>query len=96
MFLLLGKPPKRVKIFDEVESAGTEVMYRCLDCKNCQNCKKSQKIDAMSIQEEIEEDLINCSVVVDTEICKTIAKLPFVTDPDFRLRPNEKNCPQNL
>ena len=69
---------------------GTEVMYRCLDCRNCQNCKKSQKIDAMSIQEEIEQDLIKRNVVVDTEKCKTIAKLPFVTDPDIILRPNEK------
>ena len=69
------KLPKCVKIFDEVESACTEVMYRCLDCRNCQNCKKSQKIDAMSIQEEIEQDLINRSVVVDTEKCKTICEI---------------------
>ena len=46
-------------------------------------------IDAMSIQEEIEQDLINRSVLVDIENCKTIAKLPFVTDPDARLMPNE-------
>ena len=98
------KPRKCVKIFDEVGSAGTEVMYRGtevmyrgtevmyrrLDCKHCENCKKSQKIDAMSIQEEMEQYPINRSVVVNTEKCKTIAKLSFVTDPDFRLRPNGK------
>ena len=67
-------------------------MYRCLDCRNCQNCKKSRKIDAMSIQEEIKQDLINRNVLVDIEKCKTIAKLLFVTDPDFRLRPNEKTA----
>ena len=31
---------KRLKQFDEVERAGTEIRYRCIDCRWCQKCKK--------------------------------------------------------
>ena len=90
VFLLLGNLPNALKYLMRLNLRALRLCTGALEWRNWQNCKKSQKIDAMSIQEEIEQDLINCSVVVDTEKCKTIAKLPFVTDPDFRLRPNEK------
>ena len=76
------KPPKCVRQFDEIESAGTEVTYRYMDCRGCLKCKNGPRFDAMSIQEEIEQSLIErcasrCGI--------TIAKLPFVTEPDSRL-----------
>ena len=37
--LVTRKPPKCVKVFDEIESAGTEISYRCGNCRNCQECK---------------------------------------------------------
>ena len=88
--LVTRKIPKCVKSFDEIESAGTEVTYRCVDCRNCQECKKSQRIDSISIQEEIEQYIINRCVKVNVDQGVTMAKLPFVTDPDKRLVPNEK------
>ena len=36
--LVARKPPKCVKVFDEVEIAGTEISYRCSNCRNCQEC----------------------------------------------------------
>ena len=33
------KPPKCVRQFDEIESAGTEVTYRCMDCRGWLKCK---------------------------------------------------------
>ena len=32
---LKRKPPKCIKVFDEIENAGTEISYRCVDCRNC-------------------------------------------------------------
>ena len=51
--------------FDEIESAGTEVTYRCMDC--CLKCKHGPRFDAMSIQEEIEQSLIERCVQVDVD-----------------------------
>ena len=27
--------PRSLKIYEEIENAGTEVSYRCLECRNC-------------------------------------------------------------
>ena len=88
--LVARKPPKCVKRFDEVENAGTEVSYRCNNCRNCQECKKSLRIDVVSIQEEIESEIIDQCVSVDIEKGESVAKLPFVVNPDSRLRSNDK------
>ena len=78
------------KKFEVVESAGTEVLYRCVKCRNCPSCTTSEQIEYTSIQEEVEQDLINRSVTVDIEKGQTIARLPFIKDPLHRLSPNEK------
>ena len=83
------KSPKCIKSFDEVENTGTEVTYRCIDCRNCTECKKSQRLDSVSIREEVEQSIIDRCVKVDLEHRTTTAKLPFVVaDPDTRLVPN--------
>ena len=79
------RPPKCVKTFDEIDTAGTDVSFRCIDCRNCVNCKKSQRIDSVSMQEEVEQDLIERNVTVDIVAGKSSALLPFVTDPDLRI-----------
>ena len=87
--LVARKPPKCVKVFDEVESAGTEISYRCGNCRNCQECKKSLRIDVISIQEEIESEIVDQCVEVDEVKGEVVSKLPFVVNPDIRLQPNE-------
>ena len=57
------KPTKCIKSFDEIENTGTEVTYRCIDCRNCPECKKSQRLDSVSIQEEVEQSIINRCVI---------------------------------
>ena len=84
------KPPKCVKEFEELENAGTEVSYRCSNCRTCQDCKKSLRIDVVSIQEEIESEIIEQCVTVDIEKGESVSKLPFVASPEARLRPNDK------
>ena len=87
---LVKRTPRCVKEFDTLEETGTEVTYRCVDCRGCLKCKNGPRIDSISIQEEIEEALISRSVKVDLEKGISSAKLPFVTDPDNRIAVDEQ------
>ena len=80
---------KMEKKFAEIENAGTDVSYRCVKCRDCQNCKTNDRIEKISIKEEVEQHLIDRSVKVNIEKCETIAKLPFTHDPTTRLSPNQ-------
>ena len=42
----------------------------------------------MSIQEEVEQDIINRSISVDISKCSMIASLPLIGNPSFKLAPN--------
>ena len=80
--------PKIVKRFEEVEKAGTELSYRCVKCRGCSNCKKSAKIESISLQEEMEQGIINNSVTVNLMVQYTSAFLPFLCDPTKKLVDN--------
>ena len=80
-----NRSPKCIKTFDEIDMTGTDVSFRCPKCRNCETCKKSQRFDAVSIQEEIEDDVIQRCVTVNLDEGKSSALLPFVTDPDNRI-----------
>ena len=84
------RAPKCVKQFDDIERAGTEVSFRCVDCRDCPKCKLGERVEAISIQEEVEQNLIEQNVVVDPDKGVTTCKLPFLVDPDSRLVPNEQ------
>ena len=51
------RPPKCLKNFEVLEKTGTEISYRCMDCRNCQECKKGVLVEEISIREEYEQDL---------------------------------------
>ncbi len=80
---------KNVKLYDEIEAAGTEITYRCVECRACPKCKNGPKFESISITDELEHNLIEKCVLVDIEANKTVAKLPFVLDPDTHLVSNE-------
>ena len=71
-----------------METAGTEITYRCKDCRDCPECKKGDSFESISIQEEIEQTVIERSVNVDIRLGRTIDKLPFLSNPVHKLRPN--------
>ena len=79
------RPPRNLKVFEEIDNSGTEVLFRCEGCRNCERCKTSRKIEDISIIEEAEQHLIEQCVTVDIEKCKTSHLLPFVVDPDTRI-----------
>ena len=70
------------KLQNIIENAGTEVSYRCINCRNCVECKNSGQVEYISIQEELEQNIINKSVYVDIAKGVTIAKLPFLVSPE--------------
>jgi len=52
------------------------------------DCKTNDSITAISIHEEIEQDIINKSVIVKPDERISVATLPFTHDPQPRLHPN--------
>ena len=80
---------KCLKQFEEVESAGTEVSYRCARCRGCPDCATSKNVECISIHEEVEQGLIDKCVKVNLEEGYTTAKLPFICDPIQKLAHNE-------
>ena len=61
------RPPKNNKMYEEVENAGTEVTYRCVECRNCSECKRNGQIESISLQEEVERSIIGRSVDVNIQ-----------------------------
>ena len=61
----------------------------CMDCKDCPECKNPDRLESISIQEEIEQTIIERSVQVDVSNGKTVANLPFLNNPGLTLSPNE-------
>ena len=78
-----------MRVFEEVEGAGSEITYRCPNCRNCNQCRNDESNEAISIKEEIEQSLINSSVTIDSETQTTTATLPFIADPSTRLANNK-------
>ena len=87
-FYLKKRTPKSVKLFEKVESAGTEVSFRCPGCRVCQECIKSPRIECISIKEEAEQFIIDKSVTIDLEKKFVSVYLPFLCDPTKKLSSN--------
>ena len=80
------------KLFEEVEDAGSEIFYRCMDCRKCQKCLQGDKIELISVKEEIEQDIINESIKVNLSKGEVTARLPLIYDAKERLAPNKKKA----
>ena len=87
---LVKRAPKIYKQFVEIESLGTEISYRCAKCCGCRDCVKSMETECISVQEEVEQALIDKSVKINLDLNYS-ALLPFfLSDPVARLASNEK------
>ena len=83
-----SRTPRCWKKFNQLESTGTEITYRCVDCRKCVKCKNGPVIEEVSIQEEMEQDLVDKAVTIDPEKRVCTAELPFIGDPEKMLSPN--------
>ena len=70
----------KLQQFERAENAASEISFKCVDCRNCSKCRNRDKIDLISIKEEIEQDIINKSVEVDIHRGVAVAKLPLMSD----------------
>ena len=82
------KTPKRLKTFEMIENAGTDITYRCINCRGCALCKKSAHVEYISLQEELEQGMIDKSVTVNLVEGYSEAYLPFLCDPVKKLANN--------
>ena len=80
---------KSQRMFEQVESTGTEINYRCRTCWSCNSCKHHDEYESINIREEIEQNIIKSSVTIDLDTSITSAYLPFIADPRLRLAPNK-------
>ena len=78
-----------MKYFEEAENSGSEINYRCVNCRNCKICLQGNHIQYSSIKEEIEQDIIDQSITTDVQTGKAEAKLPFIENPKNKLIPNK-------
>ena len=74
------------------EQVGSEINYRCINCRQCQVCKHHKQIEAVSIKEEVEQDVINKSISIDINNNVISAYLPFIQDPALKLAPNKNKA----
>ena len=72
----------------EMENIGSEAQYRCIRCRNCHDCKKGDILERVSLQEEVEQSLIDSSVHLNVSEKRLEATLPFIADPVANLKPN--------
>ena len=84
--------PIEQKYFENIENAASEILYRCINCRKCQKCRNGERIEYISIKEEVEQDLINQSVKLDIDSGSSTAKLPFTSNPSVKLAPNRNKA----
>ena len=77
------------KAFMRIKDLGSEVQYRCLACRNCRACRKGGSLEAISLQEEKEQALIESSLQYDANKKALYGKLPFINDPVTHLSQNQ-------
>ena len=82
----------KLKQFELCENAGSEITFRCVDCRGCLRCRNDSKIEYVSLREEVEDDIVKKSVKVDPETGKCTALLPLTCDPKVKLAPNRNNA----
>ena len=80
---------KQQNILNQVENAATKMSYRCISCRDCKDCLYNEHIKNVSIREDVEQDLIDKSVQVNTRNRCTTAKLSLIHNPMVKLSNNK-------
>ena len=75
------KPKTLEKELSDEENTGSRITYRCPRCTSCEECKSSCRTRETSIQEVLEEEIINKSIDIDFEKKVTFSRFPFRCDP---------------
>ena len=68
------------ELIDEDDTADT-ITYRCPECSKCVVCKRSCRRTAISLQESVEQGIIEASVKLDLENGRVVVNLPWIREP---------------
>jgi len=55
--------------------------FRCDVCSNCTTCRMSARLKTKSLQESFEQEVIEKSVTLDSDLDRVRVSLPFIRDP---------------
>ena len=79
-----------LKTLMKMNEDGITVDYKCPKCRNCESCRNPYDTERISQREEVEDEAIKDSVVVDRVAGKITAKLPFRGDENQYLSNNRQ------
>ena len=69
---------KPLELFQSVEDAGSEILFRCNECRDCVTCKHHENVDNMTVDQEAGQLLIEDSVTIDLDNQRIEATLPMI------------------
>ena len=75
------KMKKAIRKWEDDETVGTGIDFRCSKCANCKDCLKSGRSRARSQREEDEQVTIESSVRIDWENKRCYVYLPWIKSP---------------
>ena len=70
-----------LRTWEEEETTGTGIDYRCAKCVDCKECLKSGRTRARSIREDDEQNVIESSVRIDWDKKICLVYLPWIKSP---------------
>ena len=80
---------RKIKEFQLLDEIGSELGYKCIKCRACNDCKNGDSLEAISLNEEKEQFLIEQCLSYDPLEKLVKAQLPFILDPEVHLDDNE-------
>ena len=83
-------PIARMRELIDQDDLGDFVTFRCPECTKCVKCKVSRRRTAVSLQESMEQEIIEKSVRLDVDGRKVRVNLPFNKDPTEDLTKRHK------
>ena len=81
---------KKLNNWLKVQKLGFDTGYKCPTCRSCKQCLKDSGFERMSLQQEIENQLIKDSVIINRKKRMAVARLPFLEKPEEKLTENKK------
>ena len=74
-------PLSKLKQYVDEDDKAETVNFRCSTCLKCKRCAVSDNVKMMSLQEVMEDEILEKSVEIDHQDQKVVVDLPFVRAP---------------
>ncbi len=74
-------PLSKQRLYIDEIDVDNIISFRCEVCRKCK-CSSSNRSKMISLQEQMEQDIIDKSVTIDLQNQQVLVDLPFISDPD--------------